>query len=312
MRTSSGRFACFAAFTAILVMMLAGRPFAGQTGPEKKAEHCFLWKVSSKTATVYLLGSMHVVNAGFFPLPKEMEDAFANSKVLVVEVNTEKLDQAKLQELVQQRGLYPAGQKLSTSVSQKTMDAVRQYSAKMGMDEASIESLRPWLLGVLVSVTEVQAQGLDADGIDKHFIKKASADNKPVRELETPETQVELLAGFTPELQEKMLAKALADVDRIKGEVEKVTAAWKAGDAKAMEEVMLTNPVKRFPEAKAVLEKVFDERNVKMAEKIEKMLKGTESCFVVVGAGHLVGQKGIIKLLEDKKYSVEQVKRAAK
>jgi uncharacterized protein YbaP (TraB family) len=47
-----------------------------------------------------------------------------------------------------------------------------------------------------------------------------------------------------------------------------------------------------------------------MVEKIEEFLKGNETVFVVVGAGHLVGPKGIVKLLEDKNYQVTQVTRA--
>ena len=78
----------------------------------------------------------------------------------------------------------------------------------------------------------------------------------------------------------------------------------------AIEELMLKVPVKDVPEYKPLMEKMFDERNVKMAEAIEGFLKGNDSCFVVVGAGHLVGQKGIVKLLQDKQYQVEQVKRA--
>ena len=44
-----------------------------------------------------------------------------------------------------------------------------------------------------------------------------------------------------------------------------------------------------------------------MAEKIEGYLKGKEEVFVVVGAAHLIGEKGILKLLGDKGYHMEQV-----
>ena len=43
-----------------------------------------------------------------------------------------------------------------------------------------------------------------------------------------------------------------------------------------------------------------------MASKIEGYLKTKETYFVVVGAGHLVGSKGIIQMLKEKGYSVEQ------
>jgi uncharacterized protein YbaP (TraB family) len=41
-------------------------------------------------------------------------------------------------------------------------------------------------------------------------------------------------------------------------------------------------------------------------------LKGKETHFVVVGAGHLVGEKGIVNLMEKKGYKVEQIMRKGK
>jgi uncharacterized protein YbaP (TraB family) len=78
-----------------------------------------------------------------------------------------------------------------------------------------------------------------------------------------------------------------------------------------MEEAVMGDPAKRDKESSVVIEKVFDERNVKMVDRIEAFLKAKDQYFVVVGAGHLVGPKGIVKLLEAKGYQVEQVRRAA-
>jgi hypothetical protein len=57
--------------------------------------------------------------------------------------------------------------------------------------------------------------------------------------------------------------------------------------------------------------KLLDDRNVKMAEKIDGYLKEKGPTFVCVGAAHLVGEKGLVKLLTAKGYKVEQVKHTA-
>jgi uncharacterized protein YbaP (TraB family) len=286
-------------------------PAGGQDVAKKGPEHCFLWKVSSKTTTVYLLGSMHVAKADLFPLPKEIEDAFANSTKLVVEVNTESADQAKLQVLALKHATYADGGKLSKNLSKKTMDALEKYCATKKLPVASLDPMRPWFVSLILAVEEMKAQGFGDNGIDKHFLTKAKMQKKPVVELETAEAQLSLFAELSPEFQEKLLAKTLSEIGEIKGQMEKMTAAWKAGDAKAMNDMMLADVVKQHPESKGLMAKIFDERNVKMVEKVDAMLKGNDSCFVVVGAGHLVGEKGIVKLLEEKKYTVEQVTRAA-
>ena len=43
---------------------------------------------------------------------------------------------------------------------------------------------------------------------------------------------------------------------------------------------------------------LYTERNINMTEKIEKFLKKQGTYFVVVGAAHLIGKKGIIELLK--------------
>ena len=59
--------------------------------------------------------------------------------------------------------------------------------------------------------------------------------------------------------------------------------------------------------SKSLQKKLLDDRNAVMITKIEEYLKGKEQCFVVVGSGHLIGDKGIVKLLEGKNYKVERV-----
>jgi uncharacterized protein YbaP (TraB family) len=312
MRLSVGRFKCFFLFATLLgVLALVTRPAGGQDVAKQGPERCFLWKVSSKTTTVYLLGSMHVAKADLFPLPKEIEDAFAKSAKLVVEVDTEAADKAKMQQLVLQKAKYADGESLSKGLSKKTMESLEKYCAKKGIPVANLEPFRPWFVSVVVSVQEITALGFGDNGIDKHFLKKAKAEKKPIVDLETIDAQMNLFTDLTPDFQDKLLAKTLSEAGEIKSQMEKMTAAWKAGDAKAMNNLMVGDTLKQHPEMKGLMAKIFDERNVKMVEKIDEMLKGTDSCFVVVGAGHLVGEKGIVKLLEEKKYQVEQVMRAA-
>ncbi|MEW6002985.1 MAG: TraB/GumN family protein, partial [Nitrospirota bacterium] len=57
----------------------------------------------------------------------------------------------------------------------------------------------------------------------------------------------------------------------------------------------------------AVYEKLIFERNKNMTTKMEDFLKTEKTYFVIVGAGHLVGDKGILDLFIKKGYSVEQL-----
>jgi len=50
---------------------------------------------------------------------------------------------------------------------------------------------------------------------------------------------------------------------------------------------------------------MFTDRNVKMTEKIEGYLQSEGTFFVIVGAGHLVGDDSVVSLLQ-KKHKVER------
>ncbi len=80
--------------------------------------------------------------------------------------------------------------------------------------------------------------------------------------------------------------------------------AWKQGDAAGLER-LLSDALKNAPETKPIYGKLFDQRNLTMARKIEDYLASDRVHFIVVGAGHLVGDQGLLKLLA-KKYRVTQ------
>jgi uncharacterized protein YbaP (TraB family) len=44
-----------------------------------------------------------------------------------------------------------------------------------------------------------------------------------------------------------------------------------------------------------------------MADAADHCLKNNERCFIVVGAGHLVGKDGVVRLLQARGFKVEQL-----
>ena len=51
---------------------------------------------------------------------------------------------------------------------------------------------------------------------------------------------------------------------------------------------------------------LIDDRNANWIPKIEKLIK-EKKCFVAVGAAHLGGKYGVIKLLKDKGYKLKPI-----
>jgi uncharacterized protein YbaP (TraB family) len=286
----------------ILAMAASVVPAQAQNAPAAKAHRLLLWKATSPTATVYLLGSIHVGDASMYPLPAAAESAFDSSKVLVVEVNLKNIDQAKGIKLVQDYGLYTGEDGLSKHVSKEIIASLNEFCDKAGLPKASFERLKPWVVAVTVVAISMKQAGEDpALGIDQHFLDETKAQR--IDEMEPAEFQLSLLSGASDQEQQELLASSLSQAGKAKDFMKKMQDAYLSGDADRLQ--ALVHEQESLP--KALSKKLVDERNTSMAEKIDGYLKGKEQVFVVVGAAHLLGDVGIVKLLKNKGYKVEQV-----
>jgi uncharacterized protein YbaP (TraB family) len=295
-----------------LLAATASAPAAVRETPSKtRQDRLFLWKVTSKTNTAWLLGAIHVATEDMYPLPDEVEKAFTDSSALVVEVDLGKVDEAAMQETMQAKGMYDLSDSLSRHVPGDTLQKVRAYFSKKGLPGEAMEQFKPWALSITITMLEMQSLGYKSQlGIDKHFMDAARKGNKPIVELESADEQLSLLSDLPDKAGAEFLASTLDSAAETKQLIDKMVKAWKTGDAAGLEKLLITDPLKERPGLKAAYAKLFDERNVKMAAKVEGYLRKSEQPhFVVVGAGHLIGQKGILKLLQKKGYKVEQVTR---
>ncbi|HEY6971973.1 MAG TPA: TraB/GumN family protein [Candidatus Angelobacter sp.] len=272
--------------------------------PDAKAHRLLMWKATSPTNTVYLLGSIHAGDKEFYPLPDVVESAFNNSKLLVVEVNVKNVNPMAGMKLVQQYGVYPENDALSKHLSRATADALDAYCSKHGLPRALLEKFKPWMAALTIEVMAVQQAGEDLQmGIDLHFLNESKEPQK-IEELETADFQMTALSSGSEEEQQEFLAQTLKHAENTKERLGSMRKAFLNGDADTIEKML-----EEDNEPKSLYKRLVDDRNGPMAERIAAYLNGKDQCFVVVGAGHLVGEKGIIRQLRDKNFKVEQMSR---
>lgn len=297
---------------AVLLLLLAflGVAQAQQAAPaQPKPRRFLMWKATSPSTTVYLVGSIHVGDSSMYPLPKEVESAFAAARVLAVEINIKNADQAKMIGLVQKYGMYAGDDTLTKHLSKETQAALEDYCTRHNVPRMGMEKLKPWVMAVTIAAMAWQQAGEDpSQGIDMHFLNESKPPQR-IDELETMESQLSIFAEATEEEQQSMLASALKQGDKTKDIIKRTQAAYVAGDPDALQKVM---DEQDDLGSKSLEKKLLDDRNVAMTGKMEEYLKGKEPIFVVVGAAHIIGQKGIAKQLRDKGYKVDQVVLEAK
>ncbi len=259
----------------------------------------FCWRVRSETGTVYLLGSVHVGTQDMFPLSENVEQAFEESKCLIVEVDPDSVDP----ETLRSKLLCPAGETLIDYVSTGTYQRLLAALGTYGMTAESASRLKPGAAVTMLVAMKIAELGYDpAFGIDKYFLERARG-NKDVLELEKMDDQLALMDA----MGEDYIIYSLEDMARWDEDIEVMMTAWRTGDAAAMD-AYFAKCLAENPELRGFLDKFLYQRNKAMAGKIEECLKQEGPCFAIVGAAHLVGREGIINLLRQRnEYRIEQM-----
>lgn len=264
----------------------------------------FLWKVEDSTGgSAYLLGSLHVLSADAYPLPKAIDNAFAESKTLVEEVDLDEMNDPMQMMAALAKAMLTGGQTLDQLVSAETFADVKKRVEGYGMPMAAIQRMKPWLVAITLMAPTLQSAGFKPElGIDKHFFDRAKEKGLKRQALETLAYQLDRFDQMPPRLQEDMLKATIEDLDTQVGGVKEMVRAWATGDVATMEKLALT----AFQESPELYQRLLLERNQNWVPHVERCLTEKAGCFVVVGAAHLVGQDGLPVLLQKKGYRVIQ------
>jgi len=286
-----------------LLFLLFGLCFSAQLiASEDKA---LFWKVESDNATVYLLGSIHYANKDFYPLRSEIENAFESSDALVVEVEMNADSMSSYNDLIASEGTYPGNETIKDHVSKETYESLKDQLKKLGIPLELVYKQKPGILVLTLTAVHVMRLGLDpALGIDLYFTSRAKG-RKNIVALETTEEQLRIFLDLPN--GDLVLRESLHSIDEAEELLDKVVEAWKRGDEKKLYQLLFEDALTQYPEFATIYDRLIYQRNIKMAKAIKGYLKTKETYFVVVGAGHFLGDKGIVRLLENAGYKVKRL-----
>lgn len=239
------------------------------------------YQVTYQGKTAYLLGSMHIGKADFYPLADQIEQAFTQSKALVVEADVRG---ANVAALLQKYGTE------TLPIDNETKNVLADYCKGKANLCAALSSYAPWLQSLQLSVGRYTALGYSAlYGVDSVLVAKAG--NRPIYELESIDFQFKLLSSFSPDTQWKMVRDAIEAPD---DDMLELISAWRRGDETRLADLMEGEMLREGDTD--MVEKMLWDRNKGMANKIAQLMTSATiktPLFIVVGAGHLVGRKSV-------------------
>ncbi|MEM7601378.1 MAG: TraB/GumN family protein, partial [Verrucomicrobiota bacterium] len=277
-------------------------PFQAIT--KEPAERAPIWLLESDTANVILAGSVHLLREKDLPIPAPFDEAYEIADRLVFELDMNEMNSPATAMAVRQQGVLPEGESLEDYFDAETLKAIKVYAGDLGLPRAVVEQMRPGTLFVTLTSLAAMRHGARPDlGIEIQYFKKAVKDEKPTSGLETMQYQMGIFHEISIETLTRLFQEMIEEVDESEESLDDIIAAWKSGDPKQIEEII----VAELAEEEEVKRLLLDDRNQNWIPVIEEALKGNETVMFIVGAAHLAGEGSVIDLLQKKGYEPYQM-----
>lgn len=270
-----------------------------------------LWKVADNNTgkTSYIFGTHHFAPLSLLDSIKGLNAALQNADKVYGELDMQAaMDPSALMGM-QQMMMAPADSTIDKVLTTKQLADLNMAWAKYGTDQIPLNALyvlKP--AGLSTQLAALMSAKVLPDinvgqGIDNELQVRARKAGKQVAGLETMEFQTNMLLGDPISKQAEDLVETIEDIDAEAGKLVRLTNAYLAQNYKDIETICAESVLKN-PES---AEKMIISRNNNWMKQLEPEMKNT-NLLVVVGAGHLVGDKGILNQLKQAGYTVTPVK----
>lgn len=253
-----------------------------------------VWEVSQGERHFYLGGTIHILGESDYPLPRAFDAAYGKSDILVFETDIKKSRDPEFSEIFMARMVYPDNRTLKTLLTPGTFQALKIFTADRNISVEAMNQFKPGLVLITLTQIEVERMGVGGTGVDEFFFSRAVRDGKPRQHLEALEEQVALFENLGVGDENKLIAYILEDLNRLPGLLPVIKTAWKKGDTPGLDRAILGPLKKDFP---GLYQTLFAARNQKWMVQLNRLAKTPEVEFVLVGAGHLAGDQGLLSLL---------------
>lgn len=275
---------------------------SGCNSPENPVTPPFFKITDSETGgVVYLLGTMHVGKPNTV-YPDEVYDALEECSLLAVEIDLDRLEKDS-EELNGAMKLLEIKDGAAEEYFGDGYDEIKKFFQNRHIYSPALEKYIPAVWSSMLSSRVSKDCGLEAKyGTDREMVSWAKAHYIKVTELETAEDQYRMNAGEDKELQiYSLLLSARTDYREQKEQMKELYRAWSENDSAAFEKMLSEEEVPE--ELKAAYDeyyqKLYTERQQKMAAFINETLESGGKAVVAVGAMHCYATPDILDLLNE-------------
>lgn len=262
-----------------------------------------VWKITKGDQSLYIGGTCHVLRSTDYPLPSEFDLAYAAADTLVFEIDPAVAQDPAFAMQLLANASYTDGRTLKTVLSPETYAALAAQGQQSGLPIEMLNSLKPGMVMMMLTMQELTKAGVSEEGVDMHYHALGLKDNKQVLSLETPEFQIDLVTSMGEGIEDELVLYGLEDLSHMQELFDQLIGAWRAGDLAAIEALFISD----MADYDELYSELLVDRNRRWIPQIEAYLKTPEIELVLVGVAHAASEDGILALLKNRGYSIEQL-----
>lgn len=263
----------------------------------------FLYEVRGEQGSVHLLGTIHMGFGFDEVLTPSARARFHDATHVMTEADVAAADPERLI----QAALLPPDRSLKQLVGQA---AWLKLVARIGeqIPAPLLDRLEPWLPSVMLGIEDLEqalselAPSDKTRQMDVELMAEAQRQGKPLTYFETVEEQVAIFDSIPLEEQVRELARALEN--ETSAQARSLLVAFQSGDERALARALFDET--EIASSPGFYERVLYRRNERWLPVIEREL-ARGGAFIAVGAGHLLGERGILAALRKRGYRITRV-----
>ncbi len=265
----------------------------------QELEKSLLWKISGNglKKPSYLFGTIHLTCDT--SLDANTLNALETTEQLYLELDMDdKSIQMKLMKLMMMKD----GAKLSTLLSPEDFKILDEFMKKnLNMSAKLFDSFKPFMISSMLFPKMLDCK---SQSVESELMKITKEQNEEIFGLEKAEDQMKVFDEISYQDQADELLKTVKDnLEKDKKEFQEMITIYQNKDIEGMLKMMSDSDNKITSENQDIL---LNDRNKKWIPIMVKIMKDKPT-FFGVGAGHLAGEEGVIKLLRKQGYKVEAV-----
>ncbi len=259
-----------------------------------------LWQISGNglEEPSYLFGTIHLIGSDDFIFPDAWTNALNQTQHLMLEID---MDDPGMMMKMMKGSMMEDGQSLKDLVSEENYQMIKTFfKDSLNQPIAMFGKMKPMLLTSTMLTKMIKG---DPVAYEMVLVEKAKELDMEVTGVETVEDQLSMVDKIPVEDQIDMLMAYVEDFPNERIRFRTMTELYVVQDLQGLYQYIVDSP--EMDEAAKDL--MLDQRNLNWIPVIEEQA-ATMPTFFAFGAGHLMGDKGVINLLREAGYTIQPMK----